>query len=561
MSANGASLTGWQAKSRKALKNRWVRIGGGIIAVIIILLIVIPFFVNADTFRPAVESEISSALGRKVTLGHLSFSLLSGSLVADNVAIADDPAFSASPFFQAKSLRIGVSTGALLFHHQARITDFTADSPEIHLIQRRDGVWNYSSLGRGSSASGGGQTGGSNLSVGKLKISDGTVWVSSLPETSKPLVYSDVNLTARNLSLVTPIPFDLSAKLPGDGALKLNGTVGPVAPGNAILTPVTAALVVTHFDPVAVGAVSPASGISTVANIDAQVASDGRVVTAVGKIKADRLKLSVNGSPAPQPVDVDFSIASNLGAQVGQVRDIAIHTGQVAAHVTGSYRVDGDAASLNLRLSAPSLPVDGLVELLPAVGVRLPSGSSLKGGTLTANLAITGPAASPQIAGPVEIDNTQLAGFDLGSKIEGLTSFGKSSGSSGTAIRTLKTDVVSTAQATQFANIYGDVPSIGTATGGGTVSAAGVLDFQLVAKLNAGGTVGGVMNAVGGTAGKFLHSTTTSGVPLRITGTAANPSIRADMGALLKQQTGGLFGKNSSGKSKTGSLLKGLLGR
>src|SRR6185437_14877696 len=125
MSANGVNVDDWRAKLRKALGYRWVKIAVGVVAAIILLLIVVPFFVNADTFRPTVESEISSALGRKVTLGHLSFSLLSGSLVADNVSIADDPAFSSAPFFQAKSLRIGVTTGALLFHHQVRITDFT----------------------------------------------------------------------------------------------------------------------------------------------------------------------------------------------------------------------------------------------------------------------------------------------------------------------------------------------------------------------------------------------------------------------------------------------------
>ena len=564
MSARGVNGDDWRAMSRKALGYRWVKIAVGIVVAIIILLIVVPFFVNADTFRPTVENEISSALGRKVTLGHLSFSLLSGSLVADNVSIADDPAFSTAPFFQAKSLRIGVSTGALLFHHQVRITDLTANSPQIHLIQGQNGVWNYASLGSGSASggSGGGQGGNGGLSIGKLKISDGSVSVASLPETGKPLVYTDVNLTARHLSLTTPTPFSLTASLPGDGTLKLTGTAGPVPPGNAIRTPVKAELVVKHFDPVAAGAVTPASGVSMVADIDAQLTSDGKAMAANGKIKAEHLKLSPHGSPAPQPVDVDFSMTSNLGTRAGQVRDIAIHTGQVAAHVTGSYQMSGDAVVLNLHLSAPGLPVDGLEELLPAVGITLPSGSSLHGGTLTANLAITGPAAAPQIAGPVEIDNTQLAGFDLGSKIEGLTSLGNAkSNGGGTAIRTLKSDVVSTAQSTQLNNIYGDVPSIGTATGGGTVSAAGALDFQLVAKLNSGGAAGGVMNAVGGVAGNFLHTASNNGIPLRITGTTANPSIRANVGAMLKQQTGGLLGKKASGKSAAQGLVKGLLGR
>ena len=47
---------------------------------------------------------------------------------------------------------------------------------------------------------------------------------------------------------------------------------------------------------------------------------------------------------------------------------------------------------LDMHLAAPNLPVDQLEQLLPAVGIKLPAGSSLHGGTLSANIAITGPA-------------------------------------------------------------------------------------------------------------------------------------------------------------------------
>jgi hypothetical protein len=94
---------------RELQRKRGVRIAGAVGILILVVVFILPLFVHADTFRPTLEQKISAALGRQVTLGHLSFSLFSGSLVARNVAIADDPAFSAAPFFQAKSLHIGVS--------------------------------------------------------------------------------------------------------------------------------------------------------------------------------------------------------------------------------------------------------------------------------------------------------------------------------------------------------------------------------------------------------------------------------------------------------------------
>ena len=122
-----------------------------LVAVVVLLLLavlLVPLFVNANTFRSTLETQLSDALGRKVTLGNLSFSVFSGSLVADNISIADDPAFSSKPFLQAKSLHIGVEVGPLLFHRQLLVTSFVADSPSINLVHNAQGTWNFSDMGR-----------------------------------------------------------------------------------------------------------------------------------------------------------------------------------------------------------------------------------------------------------------------------------------------------------------------------------------------------------------------------------------------------------------------------
>jgi AsmA protein len=313
----------WQ----ELLHKKWVKITGVVAGIFILVLIVLPFFVNADTFRPTIEQKISTALGRRVTLGHLSFSLFSGSLVADNVSIADDPAFSSVPFFQAKSLRIGVGTASLIFERQLHISSLTADAPEIQLIQKPDGTWNYASLGGGnngaSSQAGSSPSPASDLLIGELKIKNGSVGISSVPGTRKPFVYDHVNLAVKDLSFTTPMPFELTADLPASGTVKLNGTAGPLAPSegqpNAMNTPLHANLEIEHFDPVAAGVIAPADGISTVADLNAKIDSDGKTMTTTGKLSAVNLKLSPNGSPAPQPVDADLSMNANVAARSGQI--------------------------------------------------------------------------------------------------------------------------------------------------------------------------------------------------------------------------------------------------
>ncbi len=590
MAATGTQPTGWRA----AWSRRWVKVVTIIVAAVIVIVLIVPLFINADTFRPMLESDISSALGRKVTLGHLSFSLWSGSIKADDISIADDPNFSQQPFFQAKSLRIGVETGAFVFHHEVHITSFVADSPEVHLISAQNGTWNYSSLGHSSTGQAQQQSAGeqpnpaqsqpssskqpsagapetasqqqssaSGITIGDLKISNGSVTVSSNPPHGQPFVYNNVDVTMKNLSYTQSMPFTLTASLPGNGSVHLDGAAGPINQQDTAATPLQATLSVKGFNPVKAGVVPASEGISMDADVDAQVHSDGHTLTSTGKIHALHLQLSPQGSPAPQPVDMGYQVSDSLQARTGRIEDLTVQAGSAAAHANGTFRMAGDNVELNAKLAAPNLPVDQLEALLPAVGIRLPSGSSLHGGTLTANLAITGTAQAPDISGPIDIANTHLAGFDLGSKIQGLKAPGGTGG--GTDIQKLSANVHSTVPSTQLTNIDCVVPAIGEATGQGSVSAAGALDFHLTAKLNSNSTVGGLANtatsAIGGMAGNFLHSTATNGVPLIVSGTTSNPVIRADLGSMVKSQTGGLLGKSSGQKTTPGGLLGGLLGK
>ncbi len=86
------------------------------------------------------------------------------------------------------------------------------------------------------------------------------------------------------------------------------------------------------------------------------------------------------------------------------------------------------------------------------------------------------------ISGPVRLNNTQLAGFDLGSKLHTLSQLtgGKigSATGSGTNIRSLSMNIREAGGAIQTDNIALDVAGVGTATGAGTVSAGWSAQLQ-----------------------------------------------------------------------------------
>ena len=86
-----------------------------------VIMILVPFLVNADRFRPTIQSQLQSSLGRQVTIGGLSFSLLAGSVTADNIAISDDPWFNKGPFLKAQKLEVGVKLLPLIFSRSVQV--------------------------------------------------------------------------------------------------------------------------------------------------------------------------------------------------------------------------------------------------------------------------------------------------------------------------------------------------------------------------------------------------------------------------------------------------------
>src|SRR2546430_515006 len=195
-------------------------------------VLVPPFLIPVNQFRPTIEEKASAALGRKVQLGDISLSLLSGSLSAENLSIGDDPKFSPSPFLTAKSLNVGVEMMPLIFSKTLNVTGITIGSPQVTLLRNAAGVWNYSSLG-GSAAKSqakeahaektSGTANAAEVSVKKLTLSDGSIIVGST-SSERRSSYDHVNVTASDVSLTTKFPVTVTADLPAGGKFKLKGT-------------------------------------------------------------------------------------------------------------------------------------------------------------------------------------------------------------------------------------------------------------------------------------------------------------------------------------------------
>jgi len=51
---------------------------GGLIVLLLLVAVLLPFFIDANKFKPQAESAAESALGRKVSIGNIRLALFSG---------------------------------------------------------------------------------------------------------------------------------------------------------------------------------------------------------------------------------------------------------------------------------------------------------------------------------------------------------------------------------------------------------------------------------------------------------------------------------------------------
>jgi AsmA protein len=544
---------------------RLLVISGIVVAVLLLIVVLVPLFINVDSFRPDLEKKLSAALNRDVKVGKLDASILSGGASASEISIADDPAFNKGPFLKASSVKIGVQLMPLIFSKQLKVTAITVQKPEITLLKNVAGKWNYSTLGAKTEKASPEPSGKSTpeVSVGKFEIVDGTVRVghTSGHTAGKESVYQNVNLVARNISAQSAMPFTLSAGLPGGGKLELEGQAGPLNQADTAKSPMDAKITLSHVDLGATGFVDPSSGLGGTLDFDGRVKSDGRKIHSEGKAKAAGLRVVKGGQPAKQPVALDYKSDYALDSETGTI-DANLHAGNSLTNASGTLNDKGEDMLANLKIQGKNMAVNDVEGLLPAFGVVLPSGASLQGGTINMDLTAAGPLDRLVINGPLNISGTHLNGYNLSSKLGALAAFtGNKSGSMDTLIQTFSSGLRVAPEGIRADNIVLDVPSMGMLTGNGVIASNNALDFKMVLKLS------GNANSLLGSLTGISASAQSQGLPFLIQGTTSNPVFRPALGGAMKGNlqdtlTQALQGNktDAQGQNQQKPDLKGVLG-
>jgi AsmA protein len=517
--------------------NRTLRISLTVGSVVVLLVVIVSFLIPVNRFRPAIEDRASAALGRKVDLGRLRLSVLSGSLWAETLAVADDPAFSTSPFVTAKSVKVGVKLWPLIASGSLDVTGITIQDPEVALIRNSAGRWNYSSLGSSSGASG-------DFSIKKLELKNGRMIVGSTTS-QKRSVYDHVQVTASDVSSSSACPVIASASLPGAGTFRLAGTIGPVNQADASRTPLVATIAVERLNLATTGFLDPSAGLGGLLDLKATVVAKSDEAAVVGRATVSKALLVAGGSPASQPLVVKVDTRYNLHTHSGVLNPSTFKIGGADGRLTGTYDARGEYTVINTKMAGERMPAPDLESFLPALGIHLPKSTHLAAGTVAANLTVVGATNRLVTTGNVGLFNAKLSGFDLGARVRAISDFTGLNTGSDLDIEGLTTNLRMAPDGLRFDHFDAVVRSLGHLTGAGTIDARNRLDFKMVAMLThpLGGGVGtaigtaGALNEVLGmlTGGDAVSRARGQRIPFLVRGTTSDPEFVPDVSGVVLQ--------------------------
>lgn len=538
------------------MRKLWLVLG---IVVVLVLLagFVLPyFFFDAETQRRILSGRIEDALGRKVKLGKMRLGLFPPALRVEDAEIAERLGFPGTAFSTAKQLRARVNLIPLL-RGRLEVPSVELDEPTINLVKNAQGEWNFAEIGKPAAPAGPGAKAAAStpLEIGELQIRNGTLNITDLQRRRPTVTFTRINVTLKDFSPARPFDWEVSVHPPGpeNANIEAKGRGGPVNRDNLAESPAQGE---AKFENVELAALSPFTdqpGLSGLFHGDAKFTSDGKAARADGAYRVERLRLSSKAGMAQAPVSGRFQVNYDSAANRLNVQQFQLGSGAAVAHTTGHLLfAKSTAANLDTRLT--NAPLADVARVLPALGVKMPAGSSLSGGTLTAQMQARGPVQQPHRRGSVEVRNARLANYNVAGKLGSAARLaGVDTGGKDTVIELFKTSFTTDRGYTRTPDLLLVIPGMQITADGG-FSDAGALNFQGTATLTRAGAAGA---AVGGLLQKVTGASNT--IPFRVTGTLENPVFMPDVGKMATQRVQEQAAPGGAGKILGG--LGGIFGR
>jgi uncharacterized protein involved in outer membrane biogenesis len=407
------------------MRRRLLIVVAAIVAVIIVVLLILPSLIDVDKYRPRIQAEVQTKLGRPVTLGKLTLHVFPLSVGIAGVTIGQSPGFpSQRPFATASDVSASVAFWSLV-RGEPQIKSVQLTRPQIELIRNADGVWNYSNATAPAPApraapvpapppSTGKQqpAAPTQFTLDKLTITDGQVAVTDLKTNQPRAVYDHIDAKLTNFAPGQPFNLNLAAHLPGQGKqlLSLDAKVGPLQTGNTAATPIDGHLSLEEASLARLGhffSGAIPNNTDAVMSGKADLKSQGNSISCKGDLKLEQVM--VRGSKISDPIQANYDLAITRPQDLIQIKSGELKLGTVPVSLSGEIDAGATPSNLNIRLNTQGASLADLARLAGAFGLSLSPGTQVKG-TLNADVTAKGPMSDPQFLGSLLLKNLDISG-------------------------------------------------------------------------------------------------------------------------------------------------------
>ena len=213
-------------------------LGGGLLVLVLAAVLIIPRFIDVESYLPTIENKVTEATGRSFSIGRdvevSVFPWVGASF--SNLQLGNPEKFGGGEFVKVQSFEARVKLMPLL-SKKIEIDKFVLNGPEIQLVKLEDGSVNWS---MGSQKSPTTQDkpagekkgkGGEGLPISSLQVGEFVVTNGRLLYVDKGINYTrtvdNINLQLQNISLEQPIDVSFQADVDAK-PMSVKGSVGPI---------------------------------------------------------------------------------------------------------------------------------------------------------------------------------------------------------------------------------------------------------------------------------------------------------------------------------------------
>ena len=316
-----------------------------LVALPLLALAALPFLLNGNSFRPALQARMEHWLHRPVTVGGVRVKTFPLTLRISDLRIGQPAGIDSKlPFVHAKEVTVAVDLWPLL-RKDVVINAIRLKSPRIELVRGPTGAWNCET-GTQTASSG-------TLALDRLTIEDGQIALEDQKAGKPRDVYEHIDLDVKGLGP------ERRGSLTGNVRLD------------------TMAAVLNIRSDFATGPAESAKGSLT--------------------LTSDRTK---------EPLNFTYDVRRANATSPVVIQQVEAKIGSLAISATGLVHTQTTPSPLEIRVKTAGGPIADFMRLAALYGAKFPADLKIDG-NFKADVQITGTTDKPLLAGRIEATKAQ----------------------------------------------------------------------------------------------------------------------------------------------------------